>query len=556
MPSSIYRTDVLVQPAYMLMLSSELANESLQIRIRNAVAFALKNNLSAHIKQEVLVTLASPFLRAGGFFAQVVAAIACVELPHDQWPDLIELLGFVNNLTNANLRIATLKNDWLHLRVHSTYLISVLFSLFVPLYLAPRPPQQPEILSLRSNEILTAVIRGVRHHEPSSGVQLAAAHAPYNSLEFVRENFECEGERNHIMQVVCEATQNPSVSVQVGALECLVKIMALYMEQALLVLTVMGFGPSFVKRESSLLTRQAKYAADYGEPPEIESKFFAKIALPEVNPVLLSLLTLQEEIVDKNEWNMTMSFGTYFNFIAWAVTDPIVDAVVPFIEAYIKSPNRHQWEAAMMALWALPLLIGMTSDSNVHVKDMAAWTLGRIHGLLIATIKPDIHLHPPVPALLEFLEESVPSQTSHLSPYFDGVVNTLLRVTDTASHEAHSRTSAYGAITSNVNPAMNDMIPVIQNTLITILMWMQRLLGMQIVGIDDQNNWNEPQSNLCSVVIVNITFFQFELLSSYSVLPERTRWLGEGIQPMADRIMTPVLQVIQAAGQTSQPPLS
>ena len=42
------------------------------------------------------------------------------------------------------------------------------------------------------------------------------------------------------MQVVCEATQNPSVNVQVGAFECLVRIMslyydkmALYMEQAL-----------------------------------------------------------------------------------------------------------------------------------------------------------------------------------------------------------------------------------------------------------------------------------------------------------------------------------
>lgn len=42
------------------------------------------------------------------------------------------------------------------------------------------------------------------------------------------------------MQVVCEATQNSSVAVQVGAFECLVKIMALYydkmafyMEQAL-----------------------------------------------------------------------------------------------------------------------------------------------------------------------------------------------------------------------------------------------------------------------------------------------------------------------------------
>ena len=42
------------------------------------------------------------------------------------------------------------------------------------------------------------------------------------------------------MQVVCEATQNQNISVQVGAFECLVRIMSLYydkmafyMEQAL-----------------------------------------------------------------------------------------------------------------------------------------------------------------------------------------------------------------------------------------------------------------------------------------------------------------------------------
>ena len=33
------------------------------------------------------------------------------------------------------------------------------------------------------------------------------------------------------MQVVCEATQNPSVEVQVGAFECLVRIMGLYYDQ-------------------------------------------------------------------------------------------------------------------------------------------------------------------------------------------------------------------------------------------------------------------------------------------------------------------------------------
>jgi importin subunit beta-1 len=33
------------------------------------------------------------------------------------------------------------------------------------------------------------------------------------------------------MQVVCEATQNPSVPVQVAAFECLVRIMSLYYDK-------------------------------------------------------------------------------------------------------------------------------------------------------------------------------------------------------------------------------------------------------------------------------------------------------------------------------------
>lgn len=45
---------------------------------------------------------------------------------------------------------------------------------------------------MRSNEILTAVIHGARKEEPSSEVQRAAINALYNSLEFVRDNFDRE----------------------------------------------------------------------------------------------------------------------------------------------------------------------------------------------------------------------------------------------------------------------------------------------------------------------------------------------------------------------------
>ncbi|KAG1798067.1 armadillo-type protein, partial [Suillus plorans] len=141
---------------------------------------------------------------------KVVSAIAAVELPVGQWPDF-------NTSDDTNLKIATLQAIG--------YICETI---------------KPEVLALRSNEILTAVIHGAHKEEPSSEVQLAAVHALFNSLEFVRDNFDREGERNYIMQVICEATQNPSVSVQVGAFRRLVKIVALYydktafyMEQAL-----------------------------------------------------------------------------------------------------------------------------------------------------------------------------------------------------------------------------------------------------------------------------------------------------------------------------------
>ncbi|KAJ7085208.1 hypothetical protein B0H15DRAFT_988759 [Mycena belliarum] len=64
---------------------------------------------------------------------------------------------------------------------------------------------------------------------------------------------------------------------------------------------------------------------------------------------------------------------------------------------------------------------------------------------------------------------------------------------------------------------------------------MEQLLATQnqILGVDDRNNWNELQSNFCSVIICVI------------------RKLRAGIQLLADRIMTLSLQLIQAAGKTS-----
>lgn len=581
-------------PAYMMMLVTELVNDSSEPHVRNAAGLALKNAISARdatrqqeysnrwlaldagvrtqIKQKALQALASPISRVGQVTAQFVAAIAAVELPVGQWNDLIEiLLGFMNDQANTPLRVATLQAIG--------YICESI---------------KPEILAVRSNEILTAVIHGARKEEPSPQVQHAAISALYNSLEFVRDNFEREGERNYIMQVVCEATQNNSVPVQVGAFECLVKIMTLYyekmafyMERALFGLTVMGmkhteeaialqaieFWSTVCETETELAWEAAE-AQEYGEVPETESKFFAKIALPEILPVLLQLLTRQEEDADEDEWNVSMAAGTCLGLLAQAVSDNIVPAVIPFIEANIRSQDWHLREAAVMAFGsildgpdpsllsplvnqALPILIDMMADDNVHVRDTVAWTLGRICELLSGSIKPDVHLQPLIVALSHGLNDNPrivgnscwalmqladnlsyaddEQQASPLVPFYDNIVRALLRTTETATNEGNYRTAAYEAITMYVQHSTPETVAVVQNTAVTILQRMEQLLAMQsqILGVDDRNNWNDLQSNFCSVLIGVV------------------RKLERGIQPLADRIMTLVLQLIQAAGKTS-----
>lgn len=74
------------------------------------------------------------------------------------------------------------------------------------------------------------------------------------------------------MQVVCEATQSTSIPVQVGAFECLVRIMhlyyekmALYMERALFGVSGGGLFSYFLFRFSFLFSPHIGVKGDRGD---------------------------------------------------------------------------------------------------------------------------------------------------------------------------------------------------------------------------------------------------------------------------------------------------
>ncbi|CAG8581119.1 5197_t:CDS:10, partial [Scutellospora calospora] len=548
-------------PAYVVMLCQELSNEQTETFIRNSAGLALKNSLVSseasrrneitqrwlnmdeatrqQIKQAVLSTLASSDQRAAATAAQVVSAIAAIELPSGQWTDLMKnLLENVTTTDNSQLKIATL-----------TAIGFVCESI------------DSDILAAQSGAILTAVVSGARKEEPNQEVRKAAIDALYNSLEFIRENFDREGERNYIMQVVCEATQSADVNVQVAAFECLVRIMQIYydkmrfyMEKALFGLTVLGMKHedervalqavefwSTVCDEELELIGEAAEAQETGEQPDRLSHNFAKAALPEILPVLLWLLTKQEEEADEDDWNVSMAAGTCLALLAQCVEDAVVAPVIPFVENHIRNNDWRFREAAVMAFGsilegpehkllanlvnqALPVLIDMMRDPSPQVKDTTAWTLGRVSELLIECIKPDVHLHPLITALVYGLKDSprivsnccwalmslsdqfgskeTSQPTYHLSAYFEGVITALLETTERSTNESNSRTSAYECISILVQGAALDCFPTIQKLTFTILDRLDATISAQnqIVGGDERLAHSELQSNLCSVL--------------------------------------------------------
>lgn len=427
-------------PEFLKSLSNVLQNASNTPVARMAAGLQLKNALTSkdpeirlkyqerwlqfpadirnYVKQNVLSALGTETIRPSSA-AQCVAYIAVAELPRGEWPELIQML--TQNVTNANSTEMT-KEATLEAIGYICQDI------------------EPEVLVTQSNDILTAIVHGIRKDEPSDHVKLAATNALLNSLEFTKANFEKESERHFIMQVVCEATQSTDTKVRVAALQCLVKIMSLYyqymeayMGPALFAITMEAMksdidevalqGIEFwsnVCDEEVDLDIEATEAAEQGRPPARTSRFYAKGALQYLVPILMQTLTKQDEHDDEDDWVPSKAAGVCLMLMAACCEDDIVIHVLPFVKNNIKNPDWRYRDAAVMAFGsilegpdpanlkpvveqAMPMFIELMSDESVVVRDTVAWTIGRVCELNPEAAVNEAYLKPLLEALVKGL---------------------------------------------------------------------------------------------------------------------------------------------------------
>lgn len=475
---------------YLRTLAQELANEEANQNVRMAAGLALKNAFTTRdyarakelqekwlqqvdpdtktaVKQLALKALQSNDRGAGTQAAQFVASIAAIEIPRNQWPELMQSLVQSVNQGDDHQKQASLQ--------------TIGFICDIP------DSDLRQSLGAYSNAILTAVVQGARKEEPNNDVRNAAMSALGDSLEFVRSNFANEGERNYIMQVVCEATQATDSRIVQAAYGCLNRIMSLYyeamrfyMEKALFGLTIQGmrseeedvaklaieFWCTVCEEEISIEDDNAQAELEGIQGRTFHN--FAQIATQEVIPVLLELLTKQDEDAPEDEYNVSRAAYQCLTLWAQTVGTPVVQSTLGFIEQNIRSEDWRCRDAAASAFGAimegpdptildnvvkqgLPILLQMMADPSVHVKDSVAFTLGRISEHASSAIDPEKNLRPLVEALFNGLSSNprmaasccwalmslaqhfaggLGAEENAMTPHFDASCQALIQATE------------------------------------------------------------------------------------------------------------------------------
>ncbi|GAW22452.1 hypothetical protein EKO27_g12062 [Xylaria grammica] len=583
-------------PLYLATLVQALADDNAEAQIRVAAGLALKNSFTARefaraqelqakwlqqtdqetknrVKALALQTLSSSNSQAGNAAAQVIASVASLELPRDQWPELMGTL--VQNVSTGAP----------HQKQSSLTCIGYICD--------SQDAELRTALVAHSNAILTAVVQGARKEETNQEIRLSAIYALGDSLEFVGNNFKHEGERNYIMQVVCEATQADDSRIQQAAFGCLNRIMGLYyenmrfyMEKALFGLTILGMknddedvAKLAVEFWSTVCEEEINIEEDNSQVDNTEQMRpfynFARVATGEVVPQLLTLLTKQDEDAADDEYNLARAAYQCLQLYAQAVGPNIVPPVLQFVEQHLRSEDWHYREAAVAAFGAimegpeektlepivkqaLPILINMMEDSSIFVKDSTAYALGRITEACSEAIDPNTHLDPLIRSLFAGIHDSkmaasccwalmnladrfsgdFEATSNPITPHFNQSVQTLLEVTSQAAAETAVRTTSYEVLSAFVQHAATDSFPSIAQLSDVIIKRLEETIPLQsqVVSIEDKIALEEMQTSLSTVLQAIIQRLEKE------------------IAPQGDRIMQVDLQILNTVGPKSSVP--
>ena len=97
------------------------------------------------------------------------------------------------------------------------------------------------------------------------------------------------------------------------------------------------------------LAIEATEAEENGTTAQSFSRFYAKGALQYLTPLLLQILSKQEEHDDEEDWSPHKAAGVCLMLLASCCANDIIPFVLPFIQSNIQSAEWKARDAAVMA---------------------------------------------------------------------------------------------------------------------------------------------------------------------------------------------------------------
>eukprot|EP00808_Paulinella_micropora_P006472 g8429.t1 len=410
---------------YVKLMITVLCTESVDADVRHLAGINVKNTINARseaqqrkvterwnklpdaardeVKLKAVKTMQTIAKGPRDSACQVVAGIAAIEVPTGRWKskDLVGLIcKQIDQKASPQLREATFKAlGWIVEEV-------------------------ADKLSEESNQILTAISKGLATSEQSVEILKAAADALAYYLEFADKNMGNEKERTFIMKMIFSLVERPNREVQSKGMKCFIALaisyyhyIAEYMRPIFeltkkIIINYLKMTKTAQQDEvtvdaiefwCTLADEEIELMQDMQEAREknipVQTKFHGIVAkaLKDLMPLCLECLTRQPTDLDENESAPIPAkrAALFVKLAAKCTKSAVLPHVMPFVNKNVQNPDWRYKEAATLAFGcilegpeeeklqkyageALGLVLRQFQDQNPVVRDTAAWVVSQI----------------------------------------------------------------------------------------------------------------------------------------------------------------------------------
>lgn len=395
------------------------------------------------VKNFALGTLASPVKNARKGAAQIVSAIATLELPKQLWPEIIGTLSANAQGTVLEYKLASL--DTLG-------------------YICEELPEHG-LTEAQVDGILSALISNIVAEVTNEEVRMAALTALHMCIRFCDKNFRVENERTIIIDNILLNCSNPKGDIRSKAMMCLTEVVRCFYDFIGGALLEKIASTTFYNIQNDDNELAGQFAIEVwcsicdeeierlkiGNPSK-PCREYIKLVFGTLTPLLLECLKKKTE-EDGTDWNISLSAACCLSLVAEIAKDSITEPILAFIGGNISSTDWKCREAALLsfiailkgpnkavinglACQAIPTICKMLTDDRTRIKETAAWTLVKLSEHSYESIKDNLGIVMPV---LLAAVKGKPKVSAHICFVFSTLSDTL----GTAGNETTGPLSLY-----------------------------------------------------------------------------------------------------------------